>query len=221
MVEAPILHYNQMTPTEAAFLHPGHWDGQSVGVGNVRRLPVAKLRLSRTLVLSFTDWAKEMAINKAKGGGYLPGQVLSFGPGAEFTAADHANKVVVFDQSVMLSRGDLYRVSPDEFPPQPPFAIPGSVNDPRKIYTEEPRMRYLREQAQVARMGSGANAENILQTTLERHVGFQEYGRQVGALVMPETVQVGAVSHYVVDGGHDMLMRTHNIYVFPQPGAQQ
>lgn len=210
------LRYNQLTPLEADYLHPNHWDGHTVGVGQTQRFDPVRVGFSLTRQLLAATNKAWGAINAYRDPSRRLFPVV-YGPGSEFTPADHTNGIIVFDQSTLISRGAAYQLNPGEFPPNPSFAVPPQA-PPEEHYVEQPHMRYLRGMSPVVRVGKGEDAYNVRTTSMEPHIGLNEYHWQMGTLSVAETVTVGQLTHLAVpqkEGGHEILTRTHNIYVFP------
>jgi hypothetical protein len=76
-------------------------------------------------------------------------------------------------------------------------------------------MHYLRQGVVLETVDGEHGPQPVIATSMENHVKTSEYYRQVGVLAVPDQVRLGEVRHLQMQGGHEMLLRTHNVFVFP------
>jgi hypothetical protein len=209
------LQFSELSPMEADFFNPVVWDGKVIGQGKreaYRSAPVgirAVMRMTKAISAAGNAlyWAGRDARRFAPTFVFQTGQTF---PTNEFPGAH-----VVFDQEMLLTRGKKpFSLNPAEFPPTSHFQ-PALYAAAQPHYLQNPRMHYLRQAAAFETIQGENGPVGAIATNMEKHVRTGEYYRQVGVLAMPDQVQLGEVRHLELQGGHEMLLRTHNVFVFP------
>jgi len=216
-MRAPRIPYEQLSPNEAALLNPAHWEGQTVGWGicaeyeppHVTPAVAARARSAKRSVAAAWLLADKH-----------PELKQTFGPGTTFRSADHIGSIVLLDQSTLLSR-EIFNALPEQFPPEPPFALPEIAPPKGAYYRKERRLRYLREYCPLVPVTSDPYGEYARLSSMPDRIGMIEYARrydrQVGVLTLPDTMVVGNVTHYLMRDYQEMLTKTHKIIVVTPP----
>jgi hypothetical protein len=200
---------------EADLFNPAVWGGKVIGQGRreaYRSVPVGLRNVAR--MASAIDAAGN-ALAWALHDPQRFGPTFVFRSGQTFPTNEFPGARVIFDQEVLLTRGKQpFALNPAEFPPVSRFQ-PASYATPEPYYLQNPRMHYLHQGAALQTVKGEHGPQAVIATSMETHVKMSEYYRQVGVLAVPDQVQLGSVRHLELQGGHEMLLRTNNAYVFP------
>ena len=213
MTSRPILHFDQLTSDEAKLLHPAVWDGHTVGVGEAKRYSQPDVTVRNAIAIKRALGGVNVVMQRAARRLYRPDQIVTLRPGDTYEAALFAGRTVIFDQSTLLSRGrPAYALNAREFMGAPAQLPP--VVGPAPYVLKQEHMLYLRAPSPIIELPKN-DPTLVRNTRLENYVGLRDYPLPVGIQEVPATMEVGTVGHFVMSDGHEMLTRTHNVYVFP------
>jgi hypothetical protein len=210
-----ITHFNELSQMEADFFNPIVWGGKVIGRGQreaYRSVPVGIRTTARmTSAINAAGNALAWALRDPR----HYGPAFVFQSGQTFPTNEFPGARVIFDQEVLITRGKQpFSLEPAEFPPISQFQ-PAPHVTPNEHYLQDARMRYLRMGAAFQTVEGENGPQAVIATSMETHVKMSEYYRQVGVLAVPDQVRLGEVRHLEMQGGHEMLLRTNNVYVFP------
>ena len=214
MVQFVRVSYAELSPTEAARMHPDRWGGHFPGSTSEDGKPRTKFVPYRPGMFKPASISRRAraAVLLSQAAAHRPEKfdVTRFVPGMRFSPANFpSDAAIILDYATYLTRGTPYRLEPGEFPPlaaEPAQTPAPALGSP--IYEREPHMHYRRETIVAVPVGRGDGRPYVAVTTMQSQVGSGEYAWQMGSRLLPGIVAVGAVTHaMIMVGGNEVVTR--------------
>lgn len=216
--------FGRLSETEASYLHPNNWNGDSIGIkgGRVPKMtglnpPVMNTRMM--LDLSFADKAVHTAVALVRNGQFprkKARQIVHYPAGSQVDLAEHGKGVVMADRSTLITRGDLYLLTPEGMPEEPPLGpFPQYLEHGYRQHYETPLFHYLRELVPITDRRESPTGY-VAMTNMEGYIADEGYALPLGVLAVPRTVELGAVSHHALPDCQQVLTVTHSVTVYPK-----
>ncbi|HSW98683.1 MAG TPA: hypothetical protein VLF71_02505 [Candidatus Saccharimonadales bacterium] len=207
------LSYADLTPVEAARLHPGNWAGHFPGSTSADGKPRTEFTPYRPGILGPQKIMRRAlaAIAIVERAKKHPDQftVTTLPPGMRLLPGEYPeNSAIMLDHERVLTRGkNPYRLDTSSFP-----AHPGeqAAFNGQPVHEQGPHMHYRRGLVPVVPMGEGDSRHFVAPTNMEARAGLNEYPWQVGTVLLPSVVEIGAVYHeLMMTGGHESMSRVN------------